>query len=1159
MRFTAEQQAAIDTRGTSLLLSAAAGSGKTTVLVERVMQMIQDKKHPVDIDKILVVTFTKAAAAGMKEKLHRELKSQAQKHPDDRNLKKQLLALQNASITTVHSFCSDVMKNYLHLLGDAVPSGYRLLSENEAKLLKYRAMEQVLEAFYETEDPVFEQVVEAYSSHKNDDKLQEILLDIYDFIISMPYYREWFDNCLSHFAEAINKEDNLYMQLICAHTVHLLESFLSAYAHIIPEEKEATAALMKNESSIMREALLAARENGFFRLAKLIQSLSFEKVRRNSYREFVKKQIGILQDEFFCQDKEQIASDAKKTLPLIQKISQLVLKFDEIFRTLKREQNAIDFNDLEHFAIQILSCRKDGKIVPTEATLAYREKFAEIMVDEYQDTNDVQEQIFRMVSREERNLFVVGDVKQSIYSFRQANPEIFLRRSGKNEKRDWAKTIYLSQNFRCRKNIVDFTNFVFDDIMEEKLSAIPYAKTERLVEGAAYSTPEKSELYNVEVLLCHKENDEESQIQNGESEGILIADRIRSLMNDPQFLVEDNGEKRRLRYRDISILVRGISENTKLMVQTLENYHIPVNFSEKKPLLEAPEVKGLFAFLEVLDNPYHDIAMIAVLKQFFRKTNRSLLELRLRDKKKHFYELMLAGGYEAELNLLEKYRRLSFQVPVYELLQAVLRETHYLALQSACPDGLESRENLLCFLEMAKDFEATEFRGLYSFVSYIRELMNSPVQDGHEIPADANRDAVQLMTIHRSKGLEFPVVILAHAGKQINTADLNKVLQFHRDYGIGFDCVNLQERYRYPTLMKNAIRLKVKQEQTAEELRLLYVALTRAREKLIITGNVRFMESGIRSWNHAVENPTGRIGYDGLFAATSYLSFLMPPLLRLEPLKDINRSGLNISSAPFGVIFQDYTYSQLEHLALAIRNEEQELLEVLTDASATLSLDALCDISYPFRKKELPRKISVSEIRRLQTEDHSNNILPVTRYTPIFAQEDRPMNSADYGTMVHRIFEWIDIKQLQEGKDIDELISLTAVQNSKIVLEEKVRKGVRAFFESELGRALLHSEKICREQDFLIRLPADELFPDAGRTDSVMVQGIIDCYFYRDETHVVLVDYKNSAKPEALLKQDYAPQIALYRKALQKILGDGIFIESYLWDVNRGKSIPMDE
>lgn len=1158
MKFTEEQQTAIDTRNTSLLLSAAAGSGKTTVLVERIIQRVLSREAPVDVDRILVVTFTKAAASSMKEKLQRELKKQSALHPSDRNLKKQLLALQNASITTVHSFCSEVVKNNLHLLGGLVPANYRLLSEAEGNLLQNRAAEQVLEEYYESGDLVFEQVVEAYSSNKNDDKLQRILLDIYRFLVSMPYYADWFEGCFSHFEEAVLSENNLYMKLICRHAAELFAAFGETYRYLIDGEEEKLAGRMEAELSGFQEAERLAREGAFFALAERVNALTVEKPKKDSYREFAAKQIETMKNEFFCHTQEQMKADVKQTLPLIRKIAELVLRFDKIFRQLKTDQNAIDFNDLEHLAIRVLSRRENGKAVPTEAALSYREKFVEVMVDEYQDTNDVQEEIFRMVSRNERNLFAVGDVKQSIYRFRQANPDIFLNRSGGNEKKDWAKTIYLTQNFRCRKDIVDLVNFVFDDIMEEKLSSIPYRESERLVQGASFFEPENPALYGTEILLCHKERKEEAEVQRGESEGILIAKRIQALTEDEAFLVEDGGEKRRLRYKDIAILVRSVSDQTRMLADTLIKNHIPVNFSEKKPLLESAEVKGLFAYLEVLDNPYHDVAMIAVLKQFFRLSNEQLLELRLRGRNKHFYELLQEGGYASILQTMDSYRKKSFQKTVYELLTELLKDTGYLAIQTACPNGMERRANLQAFLKMAKEFEENGFRGLCDFVSFIRGLMESPAQDKHEIPVDEERDAVRIMTIHKSKGLEFPVVILAHADKKGNNQDLNKVLLFHRNYGIGFDYIDVKRRFQYPTLMKNAVRLKIRQEQTAEELRLLYVALTRAREKLIITADVPFIASSMNRWNRCVENAEHRIQYDGLFTGNSYLDFLIPPLLRLDALQELHRSGEGIVPAPFLVSLRDYTYMELEHIKKEQQQSDDEEREVLLTPAEGFALETLCDIRYPFRQdRELPRKISVSEIRRIQTEDHSLNAFPVSLYTPVFFEKRKTESRADYGTMVHQIFEWIDIKKLKEGKDIDELLDEAALKNPRIQLNNAVRKGVRDFYESELGKALLRAEQVRREQDFLIRLEAREIYPDSGQSEKIMVQGIIDCYFFRDESHVVLIDYKNSVKEEAELKREYAPQIEIYQKALRKILGEGISIESYLWDVNRGKSIAM--
>ncbi len=941
MEWTREQLEAITENGRNLLVAAAAGAGKTAVLVERIIRRITDRDDPVDIDSLMVVTFTNAAATEMRERIGDALEKALDRNPGSARLQRQLSLLSKATITTMHSFCLDVIRNNFHRID--IDPGFRVADETETVLMKMEALEELFESLYEDPSEGFLNLVECCGGRKDDRALQQMVLWLYEFVQSYPWPEDW----LREKSESFNLPQgadfgNTEWAKVLAGSIRIeldgmldkmkeaagiirisrgLEPYLDRYLEDI-KNIESLIGLTEGEWDRLREAFLAMEFGSLARCGK--QADETAKGRVTALRNGVKAGIKKMKEELFALTPAEVADDIRSMYPFIKCLSGLVTAFGRKYSAKKREKSVLDFNDLEHYCLEVLTERDaEGGIVPSEAAMMYRERFKEILVDEYQDSNLVQEVIVNTISGKEKDgprVFVVGDVKQSIYRFRQARPELFLSKyknySTETGCRD--RKIMLYRNFRSREDIINAVNLVFGRIMSNTVGELDYTAEEALNPGAEYPAPAEgdqevggpAELHIIdraddaakEVLPPEEEEYDGEEALLGEdepdavqSEAILIARRIKELVEPPSgtppLRVYDRrlGGYRDAQYRDIVVLLRATRNWAEVFMEEFSLAGVPAYADISTGYFQAAEIQVMISLLQIIDNPMQDIPLLAVLKSPVGAfTPEELMDIRLHDREAPFYVAMKGlaetggGGTAAKaaafLDRLDGWRERARNMSTDELIWYLFADTNYYSFAGAMPGGLQRQANLRMLYEKARQYEETSYRGLFNFINFINSLKSGSGDMGSARVLGENENVVRVMSIHKSKGLEFPVVIVAGCGKSFNFQDMNRRLLVHHDLGFGPDYVDPERRIAYPTLAKRALRYKLKLETLSEEMRILYVAFTRAREKLIVTGSVRNLEKAAEGWRLGPGEEKGRLGVYRTVNARNYLDWLCPCL-----------------------------------------------------------------------------------------------------------------------------------------------------------------------------------------------------------------------------------------------------------------------------------------
>ncbi len=976
--WTDEQLDAITEKDCNLLVAAAAGAGKTAVLVERIVGKITDPEHPLDIDRLLVVTFTNAAATEMRERIGEAISRALEQNPDSRNIQRQLTLLNKASITTIHSFCLEVIRSNFQSI--EIDPGFRIADETEAALLKLEVLNELFEAQYEQESGSedFLELLESYGGNRDDQALQDMVLNLYGFVQSSPWPEKW----LAEMTESFNAPAGLDFAATAWGKV-LIESLsleLAGLKEMLNRAVEALGAasgLEKYQSVFLEDlaslgAVLkvcaAAKGAGWDAVYQALQRIEFSSLPRagrdadKSAQEYVKKirddvkaRVKKMREKHFPAGSAEIIADLKAMYPRLKCLARLAADFSAGYAAKKAKKSLVDFNDLEHFCLEILS-GQDEAVIPSQAALGYRERFAEILVDEYQDSNLVQEIIIKLISRadsEKPNVFMVGDVKQSIYRFRQAKPELFLAKynSYASEKGTPFRKILLFKNFRSRKQVVDAVNFIFRQIMSVQAGELDYSELEALNPGAVFAANEtetlsvggETELHLLQTAGPQSAPDDEAKAEAGpepeagpdgpdegpadeemldgiQSEARVVAKRIRELMQPDQagrlFAVFDKGSKeyRKLEYRDIVILLRTTLNWSDVFMQELSAQGIPAFADTGTGFFKTSEVQVVLSLLQIIDNPLQDIPLLAALRSpIVAFTTDELAELRLADRKAPLYDALkaLAEGEEGQasakaaafLNNLERWRDISLYTSTDRLLWQLYTETGYYATVGAMPAGEQRQANLRVLFERARQFEETSYKGLFNFINFVDKLKSSRGDMGSAKILGENDNVVRIMSIHKSKGLEFPVVILAGCGKRFNLQDMNKSILLHQELGFGPDVVDPRRRLSYPSMPKQAIREKTKAETLSEEMRILYVALTRAREKLIITGTVRDIPKAAAKWANAAVNGEKLPAYE-MLKGLSYLDWIGPALFRHKDCSALRESAGLGSEFP-GLLLED--------------------------------------------------------------------------------------------------------------------------------------------------------------------------------------------------------------------------------------------------------------
>lgn len=1158
-QWTADQQKVIDLRDSNILVSAAAGSGKTAVLVERIIGRITDRQTPVDIDRLLVVTFTKAAAAEMRGRIGEALQQKLEQTPDDDNLQRQIGLLHNAQITTIDSFCQHIIRNYFHVI-DLDPM-FQVGDETDLKIMKEAVLGEVLEQKYadarQKENQVFLDAMQMFATGRTDKEIESIVLKLYELAQSYPFPDEQLEQWKNSYALRSVEE---------MEQTEWMEKYIADVQMIVAEcEKKAFAAYQISVDGVGLEAYTPTIQTEWQQIKELrkcktlqelcdgIGKISFGRlsaIRGNKHDKELQEQIKALRASYRDKgieqlQKEMLAEPPEEMLAMMQQMDapvrelvQLTIDFGKAFAEKKREDGIIDFADMEHFALQILVTRdEDGNSVPSATAKELQEYYEEIMTDEYQDSNYVQEMILTSISRgpeQSPYLFMVGDVKQSIYQFRLARPDLFMEKYHAYDTEEGGnRRIDLRQNFRSRASVLESANYIFERIMRQDFGGIAYDDAAKLVPGAVFDPCEERTADQTEIILLNMDAQEDNDFGKRELEAMAIGQKIRDMVQgDHPMYVSDKGGYRPIEYRDIVILLRSMKGWTEEFQETLADMGIPAMAPKKTGYFATLEVQTMLNLLRVIDNPRQDIPFVAVLRSpIYGLQDEELAKIAAERSGLQYldniwaycdrHEDVLSEKLSDLLDTLQEYRRKAETVSVYELLREIYEETGYYALMSAMPGGEQRSANLDILLQQAIEFAENGHRGIFGFCRYIEMLKKSDIDFG-EATVGTVANAVQLVSIHKSKGLEFPVVFVAGMGKQFNKQDMRKKLLLDVDYGVGANYVDLEERLYKPTVMKRFIARQMLENSLSEEVRILYVALTRAKEKLILTGTVKGIENKLQSWDLTGAS----LQHSALLGAATYLDWIMPALAarpifgqcisqvsdgKGQDPSDLQENEMAQETEDPSVkdrVLYDSTdqdplfrlevicadaqiageMEQLEHILL--RREALKHQDITKECDAELAEQLRCqrEYQYPYaNEQKLPVKISVTELKRRAMEqqkmavraevpeDEVTETVPGTadRQTgiedeavydipqPKFRQTKESIGAAERGTLYHFVMEHLPYEQM--GDHFTAEMMLAQMQKAGLLREEernclKPQKFDR-FMQSVLGKRMQQAAK----------------------------------------------------------------------------------------------------
>lgn len=1257
MEFTPDQTRVIQLHNRNILVSAAAGSGKTAVLVERIIRMITDEDNPVDIDRLLIVTFTNAAAAEMRERISLGISQRLYDRPESVHIQRQSTLLHNAQITTIDSFCMFLIRNHFNEIG--LDPAFRVADEGEMKLLEQDVLKDMLEEKFREGRELFHHCVEYFCPAGRETVLEQYILQLYRCAASHPWPEDWllerrqdYASAGEDGADALHLEETDYGCYLLRHLQMITEgccqTLLQAqrlcqepdgpymYGELVDQELEILGALSKLKTIEEFAARLPAVAFGRLPSKKddSVSVLKRELVKK--LRSQIKETVQGIEERFFATPLGLSVCQARSCQGPVEELTGLVLEFGRQMRRAKQEKNLLDFMDMEHFALEILLRRVEGRILPSPVALEYRQYFHEILIDEYQDSNLVQEYLLKAVSGEEEgnfNRFMVGDVKQSIYKFRLARPELFLEKYETYTAMEGnCQRIDLHKNFRSRGEVIDTVNGVFSRIMSKITGGIQYDDSAALYAGAEF--PQKEDCQS-ELWLVEKPSSQE-EYSARQAEAMVIADRIKGLRGEFQVTDKADGKLRPVKFSDMVILLRTTSGWDEEFKKVLEGEGIPVYITSKTGYFAAVEVQELLQLLRVLDNPLQDIPLFGVMKSVFGGFGEEeIAQIRSLDRKISLFDAVCmcaegeagpdgeeddsrtdkeGGGKEQVLNMegteeqdrqtqgpeeqdmqmqtsagygrqiqasdesrkwlrnksaafLEKlsaYRECTVYMPIRELLEKLVRDHDYLNYVSALPSGSRRRANVEMLFTKASEFEKTSYFGLFHFIRYIEQLEKYDVDYGEALLLDENADVVRIMSIHKSKGLEFPVTFISGVSKRFNMQDANQSFIVDMDMGIGTDYVNPEKRIRNKTLRRNVLARKMREDNLAEELRVLYVAMTRPKEKMILTACV---EKAQEKWEMQKALMTDMVSYQDFMEAGSFLDFLLPVA---------DRSGIHVEIAGTEGI---RGAGAREQVKMYERKEMLGNAQALSDQEALSLLKSRFSYEYPYRAWEkLYTKTTVSELKiaamaqKDEAAYHTFEAREVVPYIPKFCREKEEVSGTVRGNAFHKVMELMDFNQVYAGfpqADTSVLYGEGELRNEterfcREISEDMVSRQLKQFLEEEVAQGRLSEEffqavstkkllnflkspiafrmwaaqqrgELYREQPFVYGVSAGRLGAEFPREETVLIQGIIDVFFM-ENGQLVLLDYKTDViKSPKELWNRYQVQLDYYEEALCRL------------------------
>ncbi|KRM22240.1 helicase-exonuclease AddAB subunit AddA [Latilactobacillus graminis] len=1234
-QFTPTQQAAVDHAGHDILVSASAGSGKTTVLVERVIQKIL---NGTDIDSLLVVTFTEAAAAEMRQRIQAALRKKASEVTDkavQQRLRQQLSLVPTAQISTLHAFCLQVIKHFYYVI--KLDPAFRLLSDTaERLLLEDQVWQLVREKHYQSNDAIFYELAQNFSNDRNDDGLTNIVFELFNFSGANPAPDEWLQNLVapyvvpqagltasSYFKTAILPKLEATLatclkDLALANTLSQTNVKFAVYLAPIVTAQKTLGAIQANAADLTwtqwRTALSDAQLGPTKRTKKLEPEEQADKDRIKTALDNVKDAINDLLTTYFVFDEAHTSEIQRHAGQLVNQLVTVTRDFKQAFQAEKKRRHLLDFGDLEHFCLSILT----GPSQESQAArLFYQNKFSEILVDEYQDINQLQETIIQTIaSQEPRNVFMVGDVKQSIYAFRLADPSLFLHKYQQFAEPDNnSERIILAENFRSRRNIDDFVNLIFTQIMDRQLGQLDYDRNAKLQYGATYY-PDDAPTSPTELLLYEANpTDEEvtGRLDKAEGQIATVAQRIKHMIDNHETIWDRNTQTTRpIRYQDI-VLLTPTRNNNLIILDYFQRFGLPIVISDAQNYFQTTEIQIMLAFLKIIDNPNQDIPLVSVLRSPIVGLNENELALiRINDKTDDYYQAVFnyiehfqaqkAGQLGQQVLeklthfqiLLNDLRAIARKRPLVDLIWTIYQKTGFLDYAGGMPAGRQRQANLHALYERAATYEANGFKGLFQFIQFIERLQKQD-KDLAQPTSLANQDAISVMTIHSSKGLEFPVVFLLDASHQFNEQDLRRNYVLDDQSGLGIVYLDPKSRLKIPTLPELAITTQKRQKLRAEEMRKLYVALTRAEQRLIIAGSCDNQTKLLATWQKGQQNTDIRLAASVRQASTNLLDWIGLSLIRHPRARDWTDTGtpfLPLSDDPTefkltftsearlgelpGTLHHDQDWGHQQQVAL-------KAIDLTTDFAKALQ-DQLT-FNYPAKgATETTAYQSVSEVKRLfddpdndqlgQLSFKADSAQQIHRYVtdtlpqPQFMQTVRQPSSTEIGTATHLVLQEIDLHHPVTANQVQSVIDRLILQKSLApnVAQQINIASITTFFESNLGQQLLaNPQQVQREVPFSLLLPAASLFAGlrSQDEDSLLIHGIMDGYLSTAD-ECLLFDYKtdfvNPADPKAgiaAIKARYTGQINLYSAALTQITNRPV-TGKYLYLLSIGQLVAID-
>jgi len=1172
--WTENQKMAIDAPVGNILVTAAAGSGKTAVMVERILKRVLDKDG-VDIDKILVVTYTNAAASEIKERIQLGIMKKLEENPNDERLSRQLLLIDNAKICTIHSLCLDIIKKYFYKI-DLDPS-FRIGDTLEINDIKEKAINEVFEKYYDMEDEVFLNLVDEFcAGKKTDNALVDAVSKIYNFSKSMTNPKKWLNNSLKMYEDfEFSKHhqivlDNIKNDLECARI--LCNNSISLCNK---NNEQSCMKVLISDLDLITE--LIDNCNLLSNIYEKVCSIKFS-VFSSSYKkemsDFILKKVELNRDEIkkiikkialkITVTEKDFKQDSEKMSIKVGKLCEIAATIDDVFSQKKKEKNLIDFSDFEHFALKVLQDENECK---TEEAKTLSSVIEEIYVDEYQDCNHIQDRIFYLLSncdKDNPNIFMVGDVKQSIYKFRDAAPMLFLDKMNSYTQYDGGSgysKISLSKNFRSRKEILNATNFIFKQIMSEHVGEVEY--DDYLIENQneEYKTT-CDEFLSVDVAILSDISsdtiiDEDDEIlENAQCEAHYVAQKINELVKS-KVLIYDKSikQKRPISYKDIVVLLRSTKEKASVYEEIFKKLSIPTFSDSSNSFFSSVEIKTILNYIKIVVNPIDDINLVSVLRSgIFMFTDDELLKIRLEERFDYFYYALIKYVQNNEdylANKINKFLRItnflkdeSKYLATDEFIWQLLKTTDYLKYISTLSDSKEKKLNIRLLINKASQFESTDYKGIFNFTKFVDDIISRNNDTDAAKIVSENDDLVRIMSIHKSKGLEFPVVFLAGCGKKINFTDERTKVLCHKELGIGIDYVDYKNRFSYTPVVKKSIVDKLHLETLSEEQRVLYVALTRAREKLYICGIQKNIKTTIEKYSALLQNwHLDKLPIQITSGATSYFDWIIPSIMRHPNCFDLYDAETDIA-----LIDSENSVIKCNIIPIdnykKIEDDTYDAKEIIIpDKPSCLYEEVERKMSYIYEKTPsyLPTNVTVTELKKvLESSDKEYHYYQKEFVsTPSFKNNN---SGAKHGTLIHTVLQYIDFKKCTDvnliHRQIENIVACNTISADDINSIDITM--IERFITSKLGKSICESEKVYKEFPFKIEENASDIFYDVNNDDKLIVQGVIDLFYYDSFGKLVLVDYKTDKLTEKEIKEKYSVQLLMYAKALKKITGDDV-------------------